>query len=144
MTKSWGECKQKEKGCLGWSTVTVFLENEGQFTDLLVGLVVTNKCPISSAFLYKTVRRFKRKHLTAIDCQHLARSHLAVTQPFCQRWTNRDPNHGLYPRPRAKRGTRGMSSKQVPRMSESGVCVAFEYVSSICKYYCYDSVILLQ
>ncbi|XP_047596925.1 F-box DNA helicase 1 isoform X2 [Lutra lutra] len=53
------------------------------------------------------MRRFKRKHLTAIDCQHLARSHLAVTQPFCQRWTNRDPNHGLYPRPRTKRGTRG-------------------------------------
>uniref|UniRef100_A0A8D1LS90 DNA 3'-5' helicase n=1 Tax=Sus scrofa TaxID=9823 RepID=A0A8D1LS90_PIG len=53
------------------------------------------------------MRRFKRKHLTAIDCQHLARSHLAVTQPFGQRWTNRDPNHGLYPRPRAKRGTRG-------------------------------------
>uniref|UniRef100_A0A8C9AXG0 F-box DNA helicase 1 n=1 Tax=Phocoena sinus TaxID=42100 RepID=A0A8C9AXG0_PHOSS len=53
------------------------------------------------------MRRFKRKHLTAVDCQHLARSHLAVTQPFCQRWTNRDPNHGLYPRPRTKRGTRG-------------------------------------
>ncbi|XP_004757987.2 F-box DNA helicase 1 isoform X1 [Mustela putorius furo] len=68
---------------------------------------MTNECPISSARWYQTVRRFKRKHLTAIDCQHLARSHLAVTQPFCQRWTNRDPNHGLYPRPRAKRGTRG-------------------------------------
>ncbi|XP_057589911.1 F-box DNA helicase 1 isoform X3 [Hippopotamus amphibius kiboko] len=53
------------------------------------------------------VRRFKRKHLTAIDCQHLARSHLAVTQAFGQRWTNRDPNHGLYPRPRTKSGTRG-------------------------------------
>ncbi|XP_033708211.1 F-box DNA helicase 1 isoform X4 [Tursiops truncatus] len=53
------------------------------------------------------MRPFKRKHLTAVDCQHLARSHLAVTQPFGQRWTNRDPNHGLYPRPRTKRGTRG-------------------------------------
>ncbi|XP_016075245.1 PREDICTED: F-box DNA helicase 1 isoform X2 [Miniopterus natalensis] len=53
------------------------------------------------------MRRFKRKHLTAIDCQHLAPSHLAVAQPFGQRWTNRDPNHGLYPRPRTKRGTRG-------------------------------------
>ncbi|XP_045714105.1 F-box DNA helicase 1 [Phyllostomus hastatus] len=58
------------------------------------------------------MRRFKRKHLTAIDCQHLARSHLAVTQPFCQRWTNRDPNHGLYPRPRTKRGTRGQGSQR--------------------------------
>ncbi|KAM6214374.1 F-box DNA helicase 1 [Rhynchocyon petersi] len=53
------------------------------------------------------MRRFKRKHLTAFDCQQLARSHLAVTQPFGQRWTNRDPNHGLYPRPRTKRGSRG-------------------------------------
>ncbi|XP_075408541.1 F-box DNA helicase 1 isoform X1 [Tenrec ecaudatus] len=53
------------------------------------------------------MRRFKRKHLTAIDCQHLAPSHLAVTQPFGQRWTNRDPNHGLYPRSRPKRGSRG-------------------------------------
>ncbi|XP_019062643.1 F-box DNA helicase 1 isoform X2 [Fukomys damarensis] len=51
------------------------------------------------------MRRFKRKHLTAIDCQQLARSHL--TQPFGQRWTNRDLNHGLYPRPRTKRGSRG-------------------------------------
>uniref|UniRef100_G3TST8 F-box DNA helicase 1 n=1 Tax=Loxodonta africana TaxID=9785 RepID=G3TST8_LOXAF len=58
------------------------------------------------------VRRFKRKHLTAIDCQHLARSHLAVTQPFSQRWTNRDPNHGLYPRPRAKRGSRGQGRQR--------------------------------
>ncbi|XP_046923345.1 F-box DNA helicase 1 isoform X3 [Lynx rufus] len=58
------------------------------------------------------VRRFKRKHLTAIDCQHLARSHLAVTQPFGQRWTNRDPNHGLYPRPRTKRGTRGQGCQR--------------------------------
>uniref|UniRef100_A0A452QSX6 F-box DNA helicase 1 n=1 Tax=Ursus americanus TaxID=9643 RepID=A0A452QSX6_URSAM len=58
------------------------------------------------------MRRFKRKHLTAIDCQHLARSHLAVTQPFGQRWTNRDPNHGLYPRPRTKRGTRGQGCQR--------------------------------
>ncbi|XP_064140894.1 F-box DNA helicase 1 isoform X4 [Loxodonta africana] len=58
------------------------------------------------------MRRFKRKHLTAIDCQHLARSHLAVTQPFSQRWTNRDPNHGLYPRPRAKRGSRGQGRQR--------------------------------
>ncbi|XP_021552347.1 F-box DNA helicase 1 [Neomonachus schauinslandi] len=54
----------------------------------------------------------RRKHLTAIDCQHLARSHLAVTQPFGQRWTNRDPNHGLYPRPRTKRGTRGQGCQR--------------------------------
>ncbi|XP_049480534.1 F-box DNA helicase 1 isoform X5 [Panthera uncia] len=59
-----------------------------------------------------SLRRFKRKHLTAIDCQHLARSHLAVTQPFGQRWTNRDPNHGLYPRPRTKRGTRGQGCRR--------------------------------
>uniref|UniRef100_A0ABI7YHA1 DNA 3'-5' helicase n=1 Tax=Felis catus TaxID=9685 RepID=A0ABI7YHA1_FELCA len=59
-----------------------------------------------------SLRRFKRKHLTAIDCQHLARSHLAVTQPFGQRWTNRDPNHGLYPRPRTKRGTRGQGCQR--------------------------------
>ncbi|KAM7156994.1 F-box DNA helicase 1 isoform 2-T2 [Molossus nigricans] len=58
------------------------------------------------------MRRFKRKHLTAIDCQHLARSHLAVTQPFSQRWTNRDPNHGLYPRPRTKKGTRGQGCQR--------------------------------
>ncbi|XP_034499474.1 F-box DNA helicase 1 isoform X1 [Ailuropoda melanoleuca] len=58
------------------------------------------------------MRRFKRKHLTAIECQHLARSHLAVTQPFGQRWTNRDPNHGLYPRPRTKRGTRGQGCQR--------------------------------
>ncbi|XP_023609347.1 F-box DNA helicase 1 isoform X4 [Myotis lucifugus] len=58
------------------------------------------------------MRRFKRKHLTAIDCQHLSRSHLAVTQPFSQRWTNRDPNHGLYPRPRTKRGTRGQGCQR--------------------------------
>ncbi|XP_034877601.1 F-box DNA helicase 1 isoform X5 [Mirounga leonina] len=56
--------------------------------------------------------RVRRKHLTAIDCQHLARSHLAVTQPFGQRWTNRDPNHGLYPRPRTKRGTRGQGCQR--------------------------------
>ncbi|XP_012298825.1 F-box DNA helicase 1 isoform X2 [Aotus nancymaae] len=59
-----------------------------------------------------TVRRFKRKHLTAIDCQHLARSHLAVTQPFGQRWTNRDPNHGLYPKPRTKSGSRGQGCQR--------------------------------
>ncbi|XP_032329834.1 F-box DNA helicase 1 isoform X1 [Camelus ferus] len=53
------------------------------------------------------MRRFQRKHLTAVDCQHLARSHLAATQPFSQRWTHRDPNHGLYPRPRTRTGTRG-------------------------------------
>lgn len=53
------------------------------------------------------MRRFKRKHLTAIECQHLAQSHLAASQSFGQRWTSRDPNHGLYPRPRTKRGTRG-------------------------------------
>lgn len=58
------------------------------------------------------MRRFKRKHLTAIDCQHLARSHLAVTQPFSQRWTNRDPNHGLYPRPTTKRGTKGQGCQR--------------------------------
>uniref|UniRef100_A0A8C4MMX5 F-box DNA helicase 1 n=1 Tax=Equus asinus TaxID=9793 RepID=A0A8C4MMX5_EQUAS len=58
------------------------------------------------------MRRFKRKHLLAIDCQHLARSHLAVAQPFGQRWTNRDPNHGLYPRPRTKRGTRGQGCQR--------------------------------
>ncbi|XP_036316815.1 F-box DNA helicase 1 isoform X2 [Pipistrellus kuhlii] len=58
------------------------------------------------------MRRFKRKHLTAIDCQHLSQSHLAVTQPFSQRWTNRDPNHGLYPRPRTKRGTRGQGCQR--------------------------------
>ncbi|XP_069911893.1 F-box DNA helicase 1 isoform X3 [Oryctolagus cuniculus] len=58
------------------------------------------------------MRRFKRKQLTAIDCQHLARSHLSVTQPFCQRWTNRDPNHGLYPRPRTKRGRRVLRTGQ--------------------------------
>ncbi|KAG8515948.1 F-box DNA helicase 1, partial [Galemys pyrenaicus] len=58
------------------------------------------------------LRRFKRKHLTAIDCQHLARSHLTVTQPFLQRWTNRDPNHGLYPRSRTKRGTRGQGHQR--------------------------------
>uniref|UniRef100_A0A2I3LWL9 F-box DNA helicase 1 n=1 Tax=Papio anubis TaxID=9555 RepID=A0A2I3LWL9_PAPAN len=58
------------------------------------------------------MRRFKRKHLTAIDCQHLARSHLAVTQPFGQRWTNRDPNHGLYPKPRTKRGSRGQGRQR--------------------------------
>nr|XP_012596698.1 F-box DNA helicase 1 isoform X1 [Microcebus murinus]XP_012596699.1 F-box DNA helicase 1 isoform X2 [Microcebus murinus] len=50
---------------------------------------------------------FKRKHLTAIDCRHLALSHLSATQPFGQRWTSRDPNHGLYPKPRTKRGSRG-------------------------------------
>ncbi|KAM9672738.1 F-box DNA helicase 1 isoform 4-T6 [Trichechus inunguis] len=59
-----------------------------------------------------TMRRFKRKHLTAIDCQHLARSHLAVTQLSSQRWTNRDPNHGLYPRPRTKRGSRGQGRQR--------------------------------
>ncbi|XP_036764094.2 F-box DNA helicase 1 isoform X2 [Manis pentadactyla] len=53
------------------------------------------------------MRRFKRKHLTAIDCQHLAQSHLAVIQPYSQRWTNRDPNSSLYPRPRTKSRTRG-------------------------------------
>ncbi|XP_043739459.1 F-box DNA helicase 1 isoform X3 [Cervus elaphus] len=53
------------------------------------------------------MRRFKRKHLTAIECQHLAQSHLAASQSFGQIWTSRDPNHGLYPRPRTKRGTRG-------------------------------------
>ncbi|KAM4812248.1 F-box DNA helicase 1 isoform X1 [Urocitellus parryii] len=58
------------------------------------------------------MRRFKRKHLTAIDCQHLAQSHLTVTQPFSQRWTNRDPNHGLYPRPRTKRGSRGQGCQR--------------------------------
>ncbi|KAM9672743.1 F-box DNA helicase 1 isoform 7-T11 [Trichechus inunguis] len=58
------------------------------------------------------MRRFKRKHLTAIDCQHLARSHLAVTQLSSQRWTNRDPNHGLYPRPRTKRGSRGQGRQR--------------------------------
>ncbi|XP_040824206.1 F-box DNA helicase 1 isoform X1 [Ochotona curzoniae] len=59
------------------------------------------------------MRRFKRKQLTAIECQHLAWSHLAVTQPFCQRWTNRDPNHGLYPRPRTKRGRRGRGCQRL-------------------------------
>ncbi|XP_004854577.1 F-box DNA helicase 1 isoform X2 [Heterocephalus glaber] len=58
------------------------------------------------------MRRFKRKHLTAIDCQQLARSHLTVTQPFGQRWTNRDLNHGLYPRPRTKRGSRGQGCQR--------------------------------
>ncbi|XP_012520358.1 PREDICTED: F-box only protein 18 [Propithecus coquereli] len=53
------------------------------------------------------MRPFKRKHLTAIDCQHLALSHLSASQPFGQRWTSRDPNHGLYPKPRTKRGSRG-------------------------------------
>ncbi|KAK2506143.1 hypothetical protein MC885_019758, partial [Smutsia gigantea] len=57
-------------------------------------------------------RRFKRKHLTAIDCQHLAQSHLAVIQPYSQRWTNRDPNYGLYPRPRTKSRTRGQRWKR--------------------------------
>ncbi|KAI5177028.1 F-Box Dna Helicase 1 [Manis pentadactyla] len=69
--------------------------------------MLTNQCPISSTFWCKTVRRFKRKHLTAIDCQHLAQSHLAVIQPYSQRWTNRDPNSSLYPRPRTKSRTRG-------------------------------------
>lgn len=72
---------------------------------------VTNKYPMSSTHS-ETVRRFKRKHLTATDCQHLARKHLAATQPFIQRWTSRDPNHGLYPRPRRKGGDRGMSSEK--------------------------------
>ncbi|XP_036197964.1 F-box DNA helicase 1 isoform X1 [Myotis myotis] len=58
------------------------------------------------------MRRFKRKHLTAIDCQRLSQSHLAATQPFSQRWTNRDPNHGLYPRPRTKRGTKGQGCQR--------------------------------
>ncbi|XP_045385629.1 F-box DNA helicase 1 isoform X2 [Lemur catta] len=53
------------------------------------------------------MRPFKRKHLTALDCQDLALSHLCATQPFGQRWTSRDPNHGLYPKPRTKRGSRG-------------------------------------
>uniref|UniRef100_A0A8C0XJW6 DNA 3'-5' helicase n=1 Tax=Castor canadensis TaxID=51338 RepID=A0A8C0XJW6_CASCN len=67
------------------------------------------------------VRRFKRKHLTTIDCQYLARSHLAVTQPFGQRWTNRDPNHGLYPRPRTKRGNRGQGcQKYIPEFFLAG------------------------
>ncbi|KAM5145180.1 F-box DNA helicase 1 isoform 3-T4 [Callospermophilus lateralis] len=61
---------------------------------------------------FHQMRRFKRKHLTAIDCQHLAQSHLTVTQPFSQRWTNRDPNHGLYPRPRTKRGSRGQGCQR--------------------------------
>lgn len=60
-----------------------------------------------SAGRFTPVRRFKRKHLTAIECQQLAQSHLTVTQAFGQRWTNRDLNHGLYPRPRTKRGNKG-------------------------------------
>ncbi|XP_016045256.1 F-box DNA helicase 1 isoform X2 [Erinaceus europaeus] len=62
--------------------------------------------------------RCKRKHLTAIDCQHLARRHLAVTQAFGQRWTSRDPNHGLYPRPRAKRGTRTRGPEHQRQITE--------------------------
>lgn len=53
------------------------------------------------------VRRFKWKHLTTIDCQYLAQSHLTVIQPYGQRWTNRDLNSSLYPRPRTKSRTRG-------------------------------------
>jgi hypothetical protein len=86
--------------------------------------------PISSS-CSKTVRRFKRKHLTVVDCHHLARSHLAVTQPFSQRWTNRDPNHGLYPRPRTKGRNRGMAS-----VSKSVVSVplnVFRFHISVCK-----------
>ncbi|XP_037701745.1 F-box DNA helicase 1 isoform X3 [Choloepus didactylus] len=58
------------------------------------------------------MRPFKWQHLTAFDCQRLAQSHLTVTQPFSQRWTNRDPNYGLYPRPRTKRGRRGQGCQQ--------------------------------
>ncbi|KAM7322556.1 hypothetical protein ACRRTK_018061 [Alexandromys fortis] len=61
----------------------------------------------------ETVRRFKRKHLTAADCQHLARKHLAATQPFSQRWTSGDPNRGLYPRPRRKGGDRGRGPQRL-------------------------------
>lgn len=35
-----------------------------------------------------------------------------MTQPYVQRWTNRDPNHGLYPRSRTKRGTRGQGRQR--------------------------------
>ncbi|XP_055970528.1 F-box DNA helicase 1 isoform X1 [Sorex fumeus] len=57
--------------------------------------------------------RCKRKRLTAVDCQLLAPSHLAVSQPFSQRWTHRDPNHGLYPRPGTRRGTRGRGCRRL-------------------------------
>lgn len=96
----------------GWdSWQSLYSWNKVYFSGWFVELMLTNQCPISSTFWCKTVRRFKRKHLTAIDCQHLAQSHLAVIQPYSQRWTNRDPNSSLYPRPRTKSRTRGMSSK---------------------------------
>lgn len=147
MTESWWEYGEEGKGWLGWPTATVFLKIKD---NLLACRIGDNKCTISSACWYKTVRRFKRKHLTAVDCQHLARSHLAVTQPFGQRWTNRDPNHGLYPRPRTKRGTRGMSFPQISCVSESVVCVAFEYLpvfvntATVILWFCCSSLTLFH
>uniref|UniRef100_H0XDT8 F-box DNA helicase 1 n=2 Tax=Otolemur garnettii TaxID=30611 RepID=H0XDT8_OTOGA len=67
------------------------------------------------------VRLFKRKHLTAVDCQHLAPSHLSVAQPFGRRWTSRDPNHGLYPKPRTRRGSRAQGwQRQNPELFLAG------------------------
>ncbi|KAK4831964.1 hypothetical protein QYF61_020341 [Mycteria americana] len=54
----------------------------------------------------KAVKRFKKMHLTADDCEALARSaegSSSLTQPLSQRQSRGDVNRGLHPTHRKRR-----------------------------------------
>uniref|UniRef100_A0A8D0G9I0 F-box DNA helicase 1 n=1 Tax=Sphenodon punctatus TaxID=8508 RepID=A0A8D0G9I0_SPHPU len=56
------------------------------------------------------VKQFKRKHLSAGDCEALSQTReglSSLTQPLLPRQTSRDVNSGLYPRHRTKKPQRG-------------------------------------
>uniref|UniRef100_A0A8C3PA34 F-box DNA helicase 1 n=1 Tax=Chrysemys picta bellii TaxID=8478 RepID=A0A8C3PA34_CHRPI len=62
-----------------------------------------------------TVRAFKRKHLTASDCEAFSQSgegSSSLTQPFSQRRASGDLNRGLYPTYRTKRQQEGQGHQR--------------------------------
>ncbi|CAM5086210.1 unnamed protein product [Eretmochelys imbricata] len=61
------------------------------------------------------VRPFKRKHLTASDCEAFSQSRegsSSLTQPFSQRQASGDLNRGLYPTYRTKRQQEGQDHQR--------------------------------
>uniref|UniRef100_A0A452IQQ3 F-box DNA helicase 1 n=1 Tax=Gopherus agassizii TaxID=38772 RepID=A0A452IQQ3_9SAUR len=61
------------------------------------------------------VRAFKRKHLTASDCEAFSQSRegsSSLTQPFSQRRASGDLNRGLYPTYRTKRQQEGQGHQR--------------------------------